>query len=397
MFFFASFYSFIRFLEAPGALNAVLLGLSAGLALLSKFTSAILPPLLFVLLIFFFFTREFKVTGCSRLSYACWFAAALAVAVFALNAGYGFQNVGMTLSASDWRSGLFNSLKDTAIGRVPLPFPRLYLDAFDAQFLSKSRSPFIYYLNGELSRTGWASYYWIALLLKTPIPLLAGSVAALAGAFRRGASFKERALWAAPAVFLLEFTFFVRIDMGLRYLLPIVPFLIALSACAFVRIAARGRGAAAAVVVLCVWYGGSIFWTFGNGLAYFNEIAGGPGGGHRYLVESNLDWGQNLVRLKEYVDEKHLDSPLVSNYGLVPASAYGIKAGWVPCEPVRAVIAVSVNHLMGVDPYQRRSRECFRWLTERKPVVALGYGMYVYDTRKEKDLQRIHIGAEKSR
>lgn len=388
MFFFASFYSFIRFLESPGALNALLLGLSAGLALLSKFTAAILPLILIVLLLFYFFTWEFRKSGRSFLPYAGWFAIAMIAALFVLNAGYGFRQVGISLSASDWRSGLFNSLKDTAMGRVPLPFPRLYLDGFDLQFLSKAKTPFVYYLNGELSRRGWASYYWIALLMKTPIPLLAAAVAALIGTFRRGTPFKERILWGVPAVFLFEFTFFVRIDMGMRYLLPIVPFLIVLAACAFGRFALRGRTAAVAAAVLCLWYGASIFWTFGNGLAYFNEIAGGPGGGHKYLVESNLDWGQNLARLKEYVAEKQPSPLLVSNYGLTPPAAYGIKAGWVPCEPVRAVIAVSVNHLKGVDPFQLRSKECFRWLAERKPVAILGYGIYVYDTRDDRNISQ---------
>jgi hypothetical protein len=383
LFFFASFYFFIRFLEAPGSFNAALLGLSIGFALLSKFTAAVLPIILIVLLVIFFFTREFKSAGRSKLLYAGWFAAALIISVFVLDAGYGFRQIGMPLSAFDWQSGLFNALKHSPSGRVPMPFPRLYLDGFDLQFLSKAKTPFVYYLDGALSRHGWASYYWVALLLKTPIPLLAGAVAALFGAFRRGASFKERILWSVPIAFLVEFTFFVRIDMGLRYLLPIVPFLIVLAACAFERFAARGRGAAGAVVVLCLWYSVSIFWTFGNGLAYFNEIAGGPGGGHKYLVESNLDWGQNLVRLKEYVDEKHPAPLLVSNYGLVPPSAYGIKAGWVPCEPVRAVVAISVNHLNGVDPFQLRSKECFSWLAERKPAAVLGYGMYIYDTRNE--------------
>jgi hypothetical protein len=276
-------------------------------------------------------------------------------------------------------------LKNSFAGGIPLPLPHLYLDAFDLQFFSKSKTPFVFYLNGELSRRGWPGFYWAALLLKTPIPLLLASAAALAGAFRRGAGFKERILWLAPAAFLLVFTFFVRVDLGFRYLLPIVPFMIAAAAGAIGRFSSRGRAAAVATILLCLWYGSSIFTSFGNGLAYFNEIAGGPAGGSKYLVESDLDWGQNLVRLKDYLDRNRPGGPLlVSNYGLVPPSVYGIKSEAAPCQPARALIAVSVNYLKGIDPFLLRRKDCFDWLSKRKPAAVINGGLYIYDTRQDK-------------
>ncbi len=367
-------------------MNIVLCGLSSGLALLSKFTAPVLPPLLVVLLLIFFFTREFKGARRPWMLYAGGFIVAMSIAVLVLNMGYAFQNTLEPLSANAWRSGLLKSAAQSPLGRIPLPLPRLYLDAFDIQFLNKSRPLFTYYLNGELSHAGWPSYYWVALLLKTPVPLLLGSLAALIHAFRKDAAFRERALWGVPVLFMLTFTFFVRIDMGFRYLLPIVPFLIVSAAIAFKRFAARGGAAAAATALLCLWYASSIFTTFGNGLAYFNEFAGGPSGGHRYLVESNLDWGQNLLRLKQYSDEHPSRPLLVSYYGLVPPSVYGIEAGWLPCEPVRALVAVSVNHLKGIDLFQHRSKECFSWLAKRKPDAILGGGLFIYDTTKDDEI-----------
>lgn len=382
MFFFIVFYCFIQFLKKPNPVNIIALGLSTGLALLSKFTSNLIPPLLILLLLIFFTTREFKQTKLPAARYITALLLSFAIALLVLNAGYGFRDTLQPISNFPWRSALFNNIKNSPIGKIPLPIPYLYLDAIDEQM--HNRNLFLYYLRGQLSTQGWPSYYWIALLIKTPLPLLIASTAALTAAFRRAATYYERLLWAVPALFMFAFTFFIRIDMGFRYLYPIIPFLIILSAAPLARLAASGKKAAAVASILCALYAASTLQTFGNGLAYFNEIPGGPSGGHKYIVESSLDWGQNLVRLKKYVDNTQPSPLLVYNYGLVPPAVYGVQnAGWVPCEPIRAVVAISVNYLKGVDPFQHRPKECFNWLSSRKPSAILGHGLYIYDTRND--------------
>ncbi len=334
----------------------------------------------------FFFTKEFRANKSPWKQYVVELILAFVISLIVLNAGYAFEGTFASLSDYGWKSEFFNAIKSSFAGGIPLPLPHLYLSAIDEQFFN--RNVFVYYLNGNLSKSGWASYYWFALLLKTPIPLLAASAAALVLAFRRKAGFIERILWASPAVFMFVFTLYVRIDMGIRYLYPMMPFLFVLGGVAIAKLSEKGRAGTVVATVICVWYCLSIATTFGNGLAYFNEFAGGPAGGHRYLVESNLDWGQNLVRLKKYVDENKPEPLLVYNYGLVPPAAYGIeKAGWVPCRPTSAVIAISVNYLKGVDPFQHRGKECFSWLAERKPVATLGNGLWVFDTRNDKNIK----------
>ncbi|MEW5945466.1 MAG: glycosyltransferase family 39 protein, partial [bacterium] len=383
-FFFAAFLSFTRLLASPRPLITFSAGVFTGLALLSKFTAALLFPLLILALVLSLFSRGSAEKSPPRLTLVCHAAAALAVALLILNLGYGSHRSCLPLAGSHWNSPLFSALKNSPLGTVPLPVPRLYLHAFDTQLASADKKIFTYYLNGSLSREGWYSYYWVALLLKTPLPLLIAAAAALASSFRRGARLEEKLLWLPPAAFMITFTFFVRIDLGVRYLLPIVPFLALLGAGALARVAARGRAAALAVTLLSLWYASSIFTTFGNGLAYFNELAGGPAGGSRFLLESNLDWGQNLVRLKKYLELNPSRPLLVYNYGLVPPSAYGIRdAGWVPCSRTPAVVAVSVNYLKGIDPFQGRPPECFAWLAEMKPTASLGAGLLVFDAREK--------------
>ncbi len=377
-----------------------------GLALLAKFTAVILPPVIILILLLFLFSREYR-AGRARLPrLAAGTVAAILVSLLVLNAGYLFNSTGKTLQETPaaaspgdfsfgdqnnatsteeirWRSNAMQSLRKSFLGDVPMPFPILYLHGIDKQLFKSNIPVFTYFLNGKLSAKGWALYYPEAFALKTPIPLLILLIVAAGFMFAGRSSFYERILWLVPVVFMIQFTFFARVDLGLRYLLPIVPFLIVICAGAMSKVIRYGSYAKFAAVALCLWYAGSIFTTFGNGLAYFNEFAGGPGGGHRYLVESNLDWGQNLVRLKMYTENIDASPLLVYNYGLVPPAAYGIKSGWVPCKPEAAVVAISVNYLYGVDPFEKRPRACFKWLRQREPVRIIGDGLFVYDMRKE--------------
>lgn len=381
-------------------------GVLTGCALLSKFTALILPPILIITLAFFLLSSEYRSSGHGWRRYAAGTLAALAVALAVLNAGYLFRGTGASLASVPvagtaeelsvggsynatgydelrWRSEFMQRLSESPAGSVPLPVPLLYLHGIDKQLYNSDKPIFKYYLNGEVSRDGWMLYYPEAFALKTPIPLLLLVACAVFFALAGRCGFYEKILLIVPVVFMLQFTFIVRVDLGLRYMLPVFPFLAVIGSGAAARIFEKGMFAKAAVAVLCFWYAGAIFTTFGNGLAYFNEFAGGPGGGHRYLVESNLDWGQNLVRLRDYEEREELSPLLVYNYGLVPPSAYGIEAGWVPCEPARAVVAISVNHLYGIDPFEKRPRECFDWLSDREPVAKIGGGLFVFDTREK--------------
>jgi hypothetical protein len=372
----------LRFLDAPGPVNILTTGFCAGLALLSKLTAALLPFVIITSLAVALLSNECRNGKHTRLRYVNGTLAALAIALLILNVGYGFDRTLLPLSTHEWKSGLFNTVKYSPFGKIPIPMPYLYLDVFDLQLQKKSGSLFVFFLNGELSRRGWASYYWIALLVKTPIPLLLGCAAALFGTFRKNASLSERLLWIPPAAFMGVFSLFVKMDMGIRYLLPIVPFLVVLAAGAMSRFASKRGWRTAAVVVLCLWYTSSIFRTFGNGLAYFNEFAGGPAGGHRYVLESNLDWGQNLIRLRNYFDEKQYHWAIyVDDYGLVPPQIYGINAFGIPCVPVRGTVAVSVNYLYGVGPIREPTKECYDWLKSYKPEKIIGNAIYVYNTR----------------
>jgi hypothetical protein len=128
-------------------------------------------------------------------------------------------------------------------------------------------------------------------------------------------------------------------------------------------------------------------------LAYFNELVGGPGEGYRYLSDSNIDWGQDLRGLKDYVDREGLPAVYLSYFGTAPPEFYGIRYQCAPAptnigsvppptqKPLpgtagREVLAISVANLQGVylsDP------TLYRWVDQRRPVAKVGYSIYVYD------------------
>lgn len=275
------------------------------------------------------------------------------------------------------------SLGSSFLGKIPIPLPQTYVNAIDYLFAKKS-TYFTYYLNGQLSTEGWKIYFVEAVALKYPIPMLLLLIASIPKAFKKSAKFAERIMWLPIMAVFILFSIFIKVDNGVRYILPVAPFMIVMASGRISEMfSGQNKAVKSAAIALLAWHSISFLQSPGNMLAYFNEAAGGTSGGRRYLVESNLDWGQNLIRLKEYSENNEKKPLLLYNYGLVPSTAYGFKSGWAPCRPTRAVVAISANYLYGIDPFQKRSKECFQWLSELKPVHVIGGGLLVFDTRNE--------------
>jgi hypothetical protein len=138
------------------------------------------------------------------------------------------------------------------------------------------------------------------------------------------------------------------VNIGYRHLLPVVPptiILIGATGDAISRalrsgdsIVGRSRRAmvgAAAVVGLLIWHAGESLRIAPHYLAYFNPIAGGPQHAYRHLVDSSLDWGQDLMGLKKWLDEHGLQSPghqpvYLSYFGSARSEYYGIDSKQLP-------------------------------------------------------------------
>jgi len=162
----------------------------------------------------------------------------------------------------------------------------------------------------------------------------------------------------------------------LRYLLPIFPF-------AFIWISKVARAVqfghrkiAAVAAVALLWSVGSSLWIYPHSLSYFNEAVGGPRNGHAHLggvpVDSNIDWGQDLLYLKRWLDDHPEAQPLhLAFNGSYDASIAGIEYTPPPTEPQPGWHALSVNKIRG------QGRE-YEYFLRFEPVAMAGYSIYVY-------------------
>ena len=127
--------------------------------------------------------------------------------------------------------------------------------------------------------------------------------------------------------------------------------------------------------------------TFPNYLAFFNTLCGGVKSGPKYLLESNIDWGQDLKKLRALVTPYGRAPVCLEYFGNADMEYYGFASvGSIPWtkdaegrERVDCLGAISVNLLHGL----YTDADAFSWLRDRKPLARVGGSIYVYDLRKE--------------
>jgi hypothetical protein len=132
------------------------------------------------------------------------------------------------------------------------------------------------------------------------------------------------------------------------------------------------------LAALCVWYAVSAAWVYPHYLAYFNELVGGPREGYKYLVDSNLDWGQSLNELVAYLKTNKINNAKIRYFG--PSGAleyYGLKnADLQDCEPSPGFWAVSATYLQNL---YLDNPHCHDWLKDLKPREIIGYSIFIYE------------------
>lgn len=189
--------------------------------------------------------------------------------------------------------------------------PEAYL--YGLLYTLKSAESRFAYLRGRISTVGWWYYFPYVFAVKTPLPLPLLCAVGAAGwiAYARSPQPQHRRaagelLW--PAVIFLAVyalaSLTSSLNIGHRHLLPVYPFLFVLAAGSTWWIGrAQGRVLPKVLVaLLLVCHAGASLRTYPHYLPYFNVLAGGPTHGWRYLSDSNIDWGQDLIHLRRHLD-----------------------------------------------------------------------------------------------
>ncbi len=263
------------------------------------------------------------------------------------------------------------------------------------------------FLRGEHSSIGFrGSYFLWTFVLKTPLITIATIIAALVFAlWRRTPWHLDLAALLIPVGLYWGVSLASSISVGQRHLLPIYPFLYVMCGGLAVPWARLRSGvkpwiavaALSAVVmssfVVIIPQRPYVARVYPHYLAYFNELAGGPPNGYKSLVDSNLDWGQDLKGLKVWLDNRRLDAGTpfyLCYFGMADPRYHRIKHINVPggysLEPETPLsevktpcyFAISATNLQGAyfePPFQNYYS---RLLKNATLLDQVGYSIFIY-------------------
>ncbi len=410
----------------------VVIGLALGIAELTKFTLLVFYPLWFMFGLIAN-ARRFRSNASSIKSWIIHYLAISVVSVFVINLGYLFEGTGKALGDFEFVSTLFsgeeyqkvpgNRFRGTFLEDLPVLLPADFILGVDVQ-RRDFESGFPSYLAGRWSNQGWWYYYLYAMGVKEPHGtqlLVLTSLLSIAYLTLHGRS--DRFAWFAAALGISIVAFVstqIGINHHLRYVLPAYPFLFVATA----RLASKSLGlikpASIAIAALLALSIVSTLRIHPHEQSYFNELAGGPERGDLHLVDSNIDWGQDLTYLKKWLDDHPEAKPIgLAYFNLGDPAYFGIDYVRAPqCPraltkysledaeqfgPLPGYYAVSVNYIRGSRSFapargqqtwlslaQGESYTYFQYFT---PIARAGYSIRIYHiTREQADVVRKKIG-----
>ncbi len=345
--------------NGPGLGWVGLTGLGVGLAAASRLTGWLLAPALAGVWLLGWRAACDERRGGDWLRRSRALALGVLLPPLCIWAGYGFR-------ASPWggervlkpigaRLGAGGAVV-AALARAHA-FPETYLEGIRYQ-IEHARSGHPAYLLGSWSHSGWRLYPFVALAVKNTPGFLAAALGTVALCLRRRGALAAHTL--LPAGTILTAVALGHIDIGERYLLPLYPSLIVLAATQGAALAAGRSGRLTLAALAMLHVGPTLLAAPAGYLAYFNVLAGGTAGGHGVLIDSNLDWGQDLPRLASWMRAHGVGRVQLGYDGADDPDRWGIAHEDLPGDhlypargavrPFDGVVVVSPNLLLGLFP-----------------------------------------------
>ena len=266
--------------------------------------------------------------------------------------------------------------------------PNAYTEGFLlGQVKAQKRSGF---LAGSYSVSGWWYFFPLAFLIKTPISLILLLFAGLALCADRWRRFLDHGIYALlPLLTFLTTAMLMKLNIGVRHILPIQPFVLLLAGTAIAELYThRLKPVRLLLGAACLMAVAEFALICPHYLAFFNQFIGGLRNGQKYLVDSNLDWGQDLKGLKAWMDGHGVGHINLSYFGTADPAYYKIDCTYLPGGPFFAdplvksadlpgYVAVSVTNLRGVY-FTESTRQIYQKLLSTEPVAIIGYSIYIY-------------------
>lgn len=319
-------YLFVQWVETPSWRWATLAGISLGIAQLAKFTALLLFPFWLSYWIFIVF---FSHLSCDRKNnlrtQSSQLAGIFVLAFFVLNAGYFFQGTFRELGDYEFVSASLNGnskensgnrFRSSLLGKLPVPLPEQMLIGLDIQKRDLESFSNPSYLNGKWRQGGWWYYYLYSLLVKTPVSTSIIFIISLA--CLTGRQVQKTAKHTCMILLLLSITILVVVSSHTvfnhhgRYIMPVFGFLTVISGGAvffslgwFHWKRTLGHGTIIALLLATTI---SFLSHYPYEISFMNWASGTSSHGWKYFLHSNYDWGQDLLRLKKWLDEQGIDN-----------------------------------------------------------------------------------------
>jgi len=339
---FITIYYFNKALDKPNTKNWIKSGVALGLALAAKFTGVYLFIILPILALW-------KSTKDQQNDLKKYTLSLLKPAGIVLGSAFGVLLICYQIFG------------------IPAYFVGL------SQVILHSRLGHNAFLMGTHSQAGWWYYFFVTFAIKTPIALL---LLLVARPFFKKPFDKTTAVLLLPAaIFFISFIF-NKINIGHRHILMIYPFLyVWISPLANVKDVWKKVLLAATIL----FYITSSIMIYPHYLAYFNELVT-PENGHQYLIDSNIDWGQDLPGLKLWLDENNVDNITMAYFGLDSRDYRKITWNELKCRPKAGLIAISVNRLVGL---KQKDADCTAWLRPFTPIDNIGHSIKIFNITQD--------------
>jgi dolichyl-phosphate-mannose-protein mannosyltransferase len=393
------FFTLHHYSEAPGLKRALLLGLACGVALLTKFSMLVLVPVLGIYLLARLFMKR---RDRKQRSQVLLHGGLIAVVVlFLVNAAYYFQHPALEASDVRWvgmKSPALLGFVTSGIRVLSKIIPTYYLFGI-YNIAVHNHYGHATSLLGQYNDLGWWYYFPVAFALKTTLPFLMLSIAALAWAIWRMAMKRKgqrdrRFLWVVvPVAVYLAISLTSHINIGIRHFLPVYPFLfIAGGALLAQLLHVRKPLGIAVLVVLLGWMGFETVRTFPDYTPYMNQLASRHPGWY-YLSDSNVEWGDDVGALAAYLNargETKVRAALSGGWSTLGRQGVEyLDMVYLPPDktPETRYVAIGASFLngsvipgdekvIGLRSFERTS--LFARYRDRKPEAVFGNSIYLY-------------------
>lgn len=263
---------------------------------------------------------------------------------------------------------------------------------------------------GEVSAAGWKEYFPVVYAIKEPLALHIFTIIALSFftlkikepiwkrfSERARRFIKENFIPLSLFIFVVLYWFTsinANLNIGVRHLLPSFPFTFILVSKAIVDIIHESEGRKKRIIqvmflILFLWQAISVLKIYPHFLSYANEIVGGPQNLHIYTVDSNLDWGQDLKRLKKWMEKNKIERIYLDYFGGAHPQYY-LKDKFLPWNgrrdpkelPRPSYLGVSLTFLQGGRGIGGvgfdQPTGYYLWLERYQPIARIGYSIFVY-------------------